>query len=156
MTRSAIRKLWLEIAEYPGLKDYSGFGELRKVKVADHERALREFLADGAIDEKTSTILKNAFNSASNSASLRRGMIMCYDMSMAGTAGVRAEGQLVKASASLGELAASGKLSPQVVEKVRKQIGRDLQVIASVRKWDDPTVRKIGEAYMAGKLERTD
>ena len=57
----------------------------------------------------------------------------------------------MRASASLGELAASGKLSPQVVEKVRKQIARDLQVIASVRKWDDPAVRKMGEAYMAGK-----
>ncbi|NQT21105.1 MAG: hypothetical protein HQ592_15460, partial [Planctomycetes bacterium] len=148
---AALRKLWLEIDEYPDLIDYKKVDELRKAKVADHEKVLGEFAVAGLIDDKPLIILRSAFNSASRSTQFRRGMVECYEMTAVGSAGVRAEGQLVKASASLGELAASGKLSPQVAEKVRKQIGRDLQVIASVGKWNDPAVQKMGEAYMAGK-----
>ena len=150
-TCSALRKMWLEIDEYPGLKDYRGFEKLRKVKVAGYEKALSDLVAAGAIGEKTSTVLKGAFASASNSTVHRRGMITCYDMSMNGAAGARAESEILKASASLAELADSGKLSEQVVGKVRKQLARALQMIAVVKKWDDPTVRKMAEAYMAGK-----
>jgi hypothetical protein len=129
-----LRTVWREIDAYSSMKEKDFLKETEE-KRARHTDAMGTLVAAGALPKPVGDILQTSFASTASSATERLPVKWenirpsCYEMTALGAAGLRAQGQLAESAMHLAGLEASGKLSPAVVEKTRKQIARDMRMI---------------------------
>ena len=149
--RDRLRDAWLSLDKLAKQteKNADRGSETRDRLSADHQSALDELVAAGALAQPVAADLQAAFDDASNHVWRANAPITCYEPTIVTFRPGRAD-DLIRQAELLAELAGRGDIPPEAIAAAQSAITRDVAFLALTWEEEQALYTRLIEASQAG------